>query len=141
MRTAEMLVEQHVSSGPDVSHERRCHQTSPQQLLATKDPPKSKKSEFPSREAREFLGAGTKIQTLQKRIKINTSGVAFRRTKIPRLKSDNNSNFGSAPPEVVFHLNDGIRRGRSKLHVMCRLNACKERYLPETTLKASLNKR
>ena len=43
MRTAEMLVEQHVSSGPDVSSERRCLQTSPQQLMATKDPPQKQK--------------------------------------------------------------------------------------------------
>ena len=37
-----------ILSVPDVSRERRCLQTSPEQLMATKDKNDQKKSEFPS---------------------------------------------------------------------------------------------
>ena len=70
-------------SVPDVSRERRCLQTSPEQLLATKDKKRQKiRISVPGRLG-SFSGGGTKIQRLQKHRYSTSRKFAFGRTKIP----------------------------------------------------------
>ena len=70
---------------PDVSRERRCLQTSPEQLKATKDK-KDKNWNFRPREAREFLGRWDENSNTVKTQKFHTSGVCLREDKNSRTK-------------------------------------------------------
>ena len=69
---------------PDVSRERRCLQTSPEQLKATKDKKKVGIS-VPGRLG-SFSVGGTKIKTLKNTQKFHTSGVCPRENKNARTK-------------------------------------------------------
>ena len=61
--------------------------------MATKDK-EDNKSAFPSREAWELSGGGTKIQTLQKPINSTPEEFSSRRTKIPGQRLDTSRIFG-----------------------------------------------
>ena len=54
-----------VSLEHDVSRERTCFETSPQQLMATKDQEKDTHQNFDLGRLGSFSGAGREIQTLQ----------------------------------------------------------------------------
>ena len=84
----------HVLSVPDVSRERRCLQTSPEQLMATKDTKKTTKFlNFRLPEDREFLGRWDKTFKHCRNTEIPHLGSLLGRTQVPRHKLDNNLNF------------------------------------------------
>ena len=65
-------------SVPDVSRERRCLQTSREQLMATKEKKKTENLKFRPREAWEFLGRWNKGSNTIKTQRFHTSGVCLR---------------------------------------------------------------
>ena len=67
-------------SVPDLSRERRGLQTSPEQLMATKDKKTKKSLNFRPQEARELLGRWDKNSNTLKQ-KLHTSGVCLREHK------------------------------------------------------------
>ena len=74
---------EHSLSVPDVSRERRCLQTSPEPLTATKEK-KDKNLYFRPREAREFLGTWDKNLETVKTQKFDISAVCLREDKNSR---------------------------------------------------------